>query len=174
MNLFKKIFKRSDRKDPNTKINKPDFEKLVSSDDLDDTIIEISTYISDLCAHGDEMGKLTVAQKKFYYNQCLEMEINNGGFNQYFFNSYGAQAHQTVQSLQKIGANKTAAILQKAIEQFPNSEVPEDRTERLEIMEQIEETANPVWDELDEQFYKYEDNLNLLNIEFIKKNMDQF
>ncbi|MBK8706124.1 MAG: DMP19 family protein [Saprospiraceae bacterium] len=120
------------------------------------------------------MDKLTEEQKLFYYNQCLEREINNGGFNQYFFNSSGDFAHKTVQSLKTIGANKTADILQKAIDQFPNSNVPEDRTERQEILEQIQETADQVWEELDQKFFSYEDDLNTLNIEFARKNKDKF
>jgi hypothetical protein len=104
----------------------------------------------------------------------LEREINNGGFNQYFFNSSGDFAHKTVQSLQTIGANKTADILQKAIDQFPNSNVPEDRTERQEILEQIQETADVVWEDLDQKFFSYEDDLNTLNIEFVRKNRDKF
>ena len=108
------------------------------------------------------------------FNQYLEKEINNGGFNQYFFNSSGDFTHQTVQSLLTIGANKTANILQKAIDQFPAKNTPKDRTERQEILEQIEETATPIWEELDQKFFTYEDDLNTLNIEFIRKNKDKF
>jgi hypothetical protein len=91
-----------------------------------------------------------------------------------FFKSSGDFAHKTVQSLQTIGANKTADILQKAIDQFPNSIVPEDRTERQEILEQIQETADLVWEKLDQKFFSYEDDLNTLNIEFVRKNKDKF
>ena len=120
------------------------------------------------------MEKLTEEQKLFYYNQCLEREINNGGFNQYFLNSSGDFAHKTVKSLQTISAKKTADILQRAIDQFPNSIVPEDRAERQEILEQIQETADIVWEELDQKFFNYEDDLNTLNIEFVRKNTDKF
>ena len=172
--LFKKLFGGSDKSDQNSENKKFDLEKLLSTDDINDSIIELDNYIGDLCSYGDEMDKLTEQQKQFYYNQCLEREINNGGFNQYFFNSSGDFAHKTVQSLQTIGANKTADILQKAIDQFPNSNVPEDRTERQEILEQIQETANVVWEDLDQKFFIYEDDLNMLNIEFVRKNKDKF
>ncbi|MDN3657231.1 DMP19 family protein [Ferruginibacter paludis] len=92
-------------------------------------------------------------------------EINNGGFNQYFCNSSGDNAHETILSIESIGAHKTADILQKAIDQFPNKTVPKDRDERTEIVEQIEEVADEVWGELDEKFFEYEDDLNTLNIE---------
>jgi hypothetical protein len=174
MKIFKNIFCGSDKSDNKSDNKKLDLDKLLSSDDINCSIIELDNYIGELCSYGDEMDKLTDKQKQFYYNQCLEREINNGGFNQYFFNSSGDFAHQTVQSLLTIGANKTADILHTAIDQFPNKKVPEDRTERQIILEQIQKTADFVWEELDQKFFAYEDDLNALNIEFIRKNKDKF
>ena len=156
MSIFKKLFGRSDNPDNSSENKKIDLEKLLSSGDINDSIIELDNYIGELCSYGDEMDKLTEQQKQFYYNQCLEREINNGGFNQYFFNSSGDYAHKTIQSLLTIGANKTADILQKAIDQFPKRNVPEDRTERQKILEQIQVTANLFWEELDQKFFTYD------------------
>jgi hypothetical protein len=152
----------------------PNLEELLKSDDLNSSIIDIDNFIGELCEYGDDYSKLTEQQKLFYFNQNLEREINNGGFNQYFYNSSGNYAHETVISLKEIGANKTADILQKAIDEFPNKNVPKDRDERIEVIEKIEDNANNKWEELDKQFYQYEDNLNLLNIEYIKKNASSF
>ena len=44
----------------------------------------------------------------------------------------------------------------------------------IEILEQIEETADVVWEDLDQKFFSYEDDLNTLNIEFVRKNKDKF
>jgi Domain of unknown function (DUF4375) len=150
-----------------TKIS--NLEDLLNSDDSNRSIIEFDNFIGELCDYGDDFSKLTEHQKLFYLTQNLEREINNGGFNQYFCNSSGDNAHETILSLKAIGADKTADILQKAIDQFPGKTVPKDRDERVEIVEQIEETDNEVWEELDENFFEYEDDLNTLNIEYIKK-----
>lgn len=174
MSIFKKLFGDSDKSDNNLGSKKLNLEKLLSLDDMNSSIIELDNYIGEFCSYGDEMEKLTEQQKQFYYNQCLEREINNGGFSQYFFNSSGNFAHLTVLSLRTINANTTADILQKAIDQFPNKEVPQNRTKRQVILEQIEEVANPIWEELDQKFFVYEDDLNLLNIEFIRQNRDKF
>ena len=144
-------------------------ETLLSLDNTNKSIIELDNFIGDLCAYGDNMDKLTEPQKQFYYNQCLEREINNGGFNQYFANSSGGFAHQTDQSLILIGASATAQILQKAIDQFPDNKVPQDRNKRIELVEQMEVTSNDVWEELEEKFFEYEDNLNMLNLSFVKQ-----
>ena len=113
-------------------------------------------------------------KKLFVYVQNLEREINNGGFNQYFFNSSGDYARETVQALKEIKANKTAPLLEKAIQQFPDSNFPSDRTERQDIMEKIEDKADEVWDRLDNNFYKYEDNIAELLLDFVKNNIDDF
>lgn len=149
-------------------------EALLSSDDTNGSIIELDDFIGELCSYGDDMDKLTEPQKQFYYNQCLEREINNGGFNQYFINSSGDFAHQTIQSLRAVGATATADILQKAIDQFPDKIVPQDRDKRIELVEHIEETANEVWEELEQKFFEYADDLITLNLNFIELNKADF
>ena len=155
-----------------TKIS--NLDTLLNSEDTNESIIELDDLIGEICDYGDDFSKLTDHQKLFYLNQNLEREINNGGFNQFFCNSSGDNAHETILSLKAIGADKTADILQKAIDQFPDKTVPKDRDERTEIVEQIEDVADEVWDELDQKFYAYEDDLNTLNIEYIKKYKDFF
>ena len=147
---------------------------LLSSVDMNGSIIELDNFIGELCSYGNKMVVLTEQQKQFYYNQCLEREINNGGFSQYFYNSSGGFAHQTVHSLQTIGANVTAEILQKAIDQFPNKKVPQDRAERQDILEQIRDTAELIWEELDKKFFEYQDDLNTLNLNFVRQNKNDF
>lgn len=170
MSLFKKIF--GDNK--NQGDNKPDIAALLSMPDTNTAIIEIDNYVCKLGSWGDTLDRLTAPQKNFFFNQYLEREVNNGGFNQFFYNSSGDYAHETLTSLKLIDANKTADILQKAIDQFPNSTVPTDRAARQNVLEQIEEKANEVWEQLDQSFFKYEDNLNDLNIEYIKQNRNLF
>lgn len=171
MSFLKKLF-GGDTK--NQRDDKPDIDTLLSSPDTNNAIIVFDNYVCKLCSYGNKLDRLTESQKHFYFNQNLEREINNGGFNQYFYNSSGDFAHETITSLRTIGANKTADILQQAINQFPNSTVPKDRAKRQEILEQIEDMANEEWEQLDHAFYRYEDNLYDLNIEYIKQNRRTF
>jgi Domain of unknown function (DUF4375) len=171
MSFFKKLF-GGDKN--NQGDNKLDIDMLLTSPETNNTIIAIDNYICKLCSYSDTLDQLTEPQKNFYFNQNLEREVNNGGFNQYFYNSSGDFAHETIISLRAIGANKTANILQEAIDQFPNSTVPKDRAKRQEVLEQIEETANEMWEQLDQAFYKYEDDLNELTLQYIKQNRSSF
>lgn len=149
-------------------------QKLLLLVDLNEIVIEMDNHICELCAWGDDLENLTEPQLHFYYNQELEREINNGGFGQYFYNSAGAFAHQTVLSLELIGATKTARILQEAIDQFPDKKVPTDQMDRHETLEQITEQVNDIWEELEQKFFLYEDDLNTLNIEFVRRNIPAF
>src|SRR5258705_3440499 len=127
MGFLKNLFGDSNKKQG---VDKPDIDKLLISSDTNNFVIELDNYICKLCSWGDELERLTGSQKNFYFNQNLEREINNGGFNQFFFNSSGDFAHETMSSLRIIGATKTAHILQQAIDQFPSSKVPQDRLQR--------------------------------------------
>ena len=171
MGFFKKLSGGENKDQGDTK---PDIDALLSSPGTKNAIIEIDNYLCKLCSYGDRLDCLTEPQKIFYFNQNLEREINNGGFDQYFNNSSGDFTYETLTSLRAIGANKTSDILQQAIDQFPNSKVPKDRAERQEILEQIQEKANEIWEQLDQMFYKYEDNLFDLNIAFIRQNRNLF
>ena len=154
--------------------NIDNIDKLLSADNKNDSIITLDNFICELCEWGDNMNVLTEPQKIFYYNQNLEREINNGGFNQYFVNSSGNFAHETILSLQAVGANKTADILIQASNQFPEKKVPKDRDARIEKVEQIESAANDIWEDLDQKFFAYQEDLNSLNLDFVKKYKDNF
>jgi len=174
MNIFKKIFGGSDKSNNKLSDKNLNIENLLKSDDLNNSIIEIDNFVCELCSWGDELEKLTEQQKNFYFNQNLEREINNGGFYQFFFNTSGDFAFETINSLKIIGANKTAVILQKAIDQFPDKSIPKDRAERQEVLVKIEALVEKTWEELGRKFYVYEDDLNTLNIEYIRQNIEKF
>ena len=54
---------------------------------------------------------LTPTEKIIFIMVGLEREINNGGFEQWFFNSAGNYALDTPAALEAIGANHTAGIV---------------------------------------------------------------
>src|SRR5215217_5286736 len=174
MNLFKKLFWNP--KTTDLKSGQPSFNlgELLDATDQNGSIIAIDDYICGLCIHGDDLSHLSQPQRDFHYIQELEREVNNGGFYQYFFNSSGDTANEVVKALKAIGANRTAEIVQKALDQFPDKEVPRYRNARQHILEQIEELADPVWEDLSQQFFEYNDELNELNIQYIKANRNSF
>ncbi|MBO9659735.1 MAG: DMP19 family protein [Chitinophagaceae bacterium] len=155
-------------------MKKPDINSLLNADNVNGAIIELDNYISALCSYGDELDRLTESQKMFYFNQVVEREVNNGGFDQYFYNSSGAFAHQTVESLTAIGAESTAGILIHAIMCFPGGKVPEDDEARRELLGKMSQDNLDVLEQLDQSFFAYEDDLNELNMAYVRRNREFF
>ena len=100
----------------------------------------------------------------------LEAEVNNGGFNQYYWNSAGELAAETVNSLKEIGAHETASIVEAANSNFPNSLPPKNREERQDILEELENSGTLKLDSLDNEFYEYPCDLTELMYKYMHKN----
>jgi Domain of unknown function (DUF4375) len=154
--------------------NKLNLDSLLLTKDTTNIMIALDNSITSLCEFGDSLNRLTEPQKNFFYIQNLEREVNNGGFNQYFFNSDGDYAHETLIALNAIGANHALIIMQTAINEFPNHIVPKDRNKRQEVLKEIEKKASKTWDKLDSTFYTYPDDIDALNINYIKSNRKDF
>ena len=99
----------------------------------------------------------------------LEAEVNNGGFSQYFWNSAGDLANETLSALEKVGAIKTAGLLKRAMDIAFEGIVPADREARQSLLAQDEQNKEDKLGELDSEFYEYnEDFYKLINV-FIAK-----
>lgn len=88
----------------------------------------------------------------------LEAEVNNGGFDQFFFNSAGDNTEETIQALKVIGANHTAGIVQLAASKFPSGMPPIDRFKRQGELQVISPESD-LFEDLDEAFLEYRDDL---------------
>lgn len=145
-------------------------------------VMEIDSYLNKKSDYGEKMGKLNSSQKTFVLIGNLEREINNGGFNQFYWNSSGKYANETVEALKKIGAPKMSEIVLKANSEFPNGIVPKDREKRIKILTSIEKKSARNWNSLDLKFFRpnkktgkmeIENTIDLL-IDFIKENKVDF
>ena len=90
---------------------------------------------------------------------ALEGEVNNGGFDQFFFNSAGDLAFYAPEALRKIGAYKTAEIAEKANSIFGAEGPSPDWNKRNEVLQSFGEKHDDFLGELDDQFYEYPHDL---------------
>ena len=97
----------------------------------------------------------------------LETEVNNGGFDQYYFNSSGNLAVVTVDALKRIGAIETAALLEAANAGVPSLPLPEDRDERSEILDQVSEVSR--FNALESEYYQERENRISLLAKYLRK-----
>ena len=159
-------------------------DKVVKGDDnmkhiwnLADTnnfVVAMTEHLDNKTQYGEDMSALSEAERIFYITQTLEMEVNNGGFYQFFYNSSGDFSNELVGAFTAIGANATAAICQKAISAF-GRDIPVDRDEREEMLDELEnDEIDEILEECDSAFCDYEDDLNQLNYNFVIKNKESF
>ena len=78
---------------------KIDIEKILKIDNETTAIIELDTKLNEISNYGEDIERLNESQKTVLIVENLEREINNGGFNQFFFNSSGDFSHETVIAL---------------------------------------------------------------------------
>jgi cobyric acid synthase len=88
----------------------------------------------------------------------FENEVNNGGLNQYFFNSSGQNCFETLKFFKQTGKIKEAKILEEAIHLInPNKIYNEEFIEKLRkrtVDELDDSLVNSKLEELAKQFYK--------------------
>jgi hypothetical protein len=122
----------------------------------------------------DGFAALTPAERVAYCIDALEREVNNGGFDQFFWNSSGDTAHETHAALLEIGAAAAAELVQEAIAVFPGGKVPTDRAQREKVLESLPESAREKWHELDGRFYDYPDDLTTLMRGYVQAHRSGF
>ena len=104
----------------------------------------------------------------------LEMEVNNGGLDQYYWNSPGDHALETVAALRELGATFTATLLAEANAAFGHDGPDKGRDQRWTQMDSLPEQARALWFELDGRFDEYRDNLSGLAALYIRAHRAEF
>lgn len=153
---------------------KDNMEHILALADTNDFVVAMTEYLDNKTKDGEDMSVLSKEERIFYITQTLEMEVNNGGFSQFFYNSGGDFSNELVGAFTAIGANATAAICQKAISAF-GCDIPVDRDEREEMLDELEnDKIEEILEECDSAFCAYEEDLNQLNYNFVMKNKESF
>ncbi|MCK6459466.1 MAG: DMP19 family protein [Planctomycetes bacterium] len=120
-----------------------------------------------------EFERLTLAERVFRAIWELEGEVNNGGFEQYFFNTSGDTAFAVVDALREVGAHQAARIAEQANALFPGSACPKDRAERQKQLGALGPGQKSLLEDLDGQFYAYPDNLTELLFGYVRRHANE-
>lgn len=145
--------------------------EIINNKNDNDPILRILEIIQKKCNHGEKMDVLSKGERLIYLMGDLEGEVNNGGFSQYFFNSSGKYADETILILKEIGAKYTSSLLEEAKKIYKSGPTNDGRDEpEVDLTDSQEEKLN----ELDNKFYEYKDNLNELQITYIKLHITDF
>ena len=149
-------------------------EQIWNLPDPVDFVNAMMDHLEEKTGNGEDLSALSEAERIFYITQTLEMEINSGGFSQFFYNSGGAFSGELADAFTAIGAETTAAICKKAAAAF-GREIPAGLDSRRELLEEMEnEEINRILEECDDAFLEYADDLDVLNYRFALKNREYF
>ncbi|HEY4322433.1 MAG TPA: DUF4375 domain-containing protein [Mucilaginibacter sp.] len=115
-------------------------------------------------------------QQIIYVIWLLAAEVNNGGFNQYYFNSSGKFRKLVPDALRLINAGKFVDLMTRAnlIFETENEKITKHQDGTLEGFSESYKD-NPL-NALDKKFYELDknDQLDKLQVQFIRKNKIEF
>lgn len=113
-------------------------------------------------------------QQAIYVIWLLESEVNNGGFNQYYYNSSGQFASLTPNALKLVGATRFAALTQAANETYTKEKQRITKYQDGSSEGFSKSYENNPLDKFDDQFYELKEPLGELQIAFIRNNKGAF
>jgi len=94
----------------------------------------------------------TKAEKGIYSVFWLNSQVHNGGFQQFFDNSYGDFSADVLPGLKMIGARWAIPIVEQAFAIFPGGMPSSDRTERMRQVDALSSEESALLDKLSEQW----------------------
>lgn len=121
----------------------------------------------------EHIDRLSPEARLVYLVWCLDGEIHNGGFDQFFYNSLGDHWSELLGHLDTIGAVTSKKLLAKAVSIFPNAAPSSNRQERFEQLNRLDDDeVEALLSDLDEEFWRYEDGLAQRVDDFVRKHPD--
>lgn len=98
----------------------PELLAALSSDEIGDAVVQ-HVHLRAAGSWGREaelIRTLPPGVRAIYATWLVDAEVNNGGFNQYFFNSSGQYAGEALRGYELLGADEYAAVMRSAIATF--------------------------------------------------------
>ena len=111
--------------------------------------------------------KLSDADKIFVSVWSLKGEVDNGGFEQWLFNTSGDWAYDTTRCLIELGATRTAELVSRVLDLFPAKGIPSEMVCRRKLMERIDKNIIEMWDEMSDEFFKEEEDIESLLADYV-------
>ena len=111
--------------------------------------------------------ELSEADRTVILVWSLQGQVDNGGFDQFYFNSSGDQAAETVAALERIGARRTAAQDEEGTRLYPTQPPPKERKARIAELDRFSDAVTGTWDRLEQEFYCDPDGLDELLVAYL-------
>ena len=174
LDSLRRLFSSKQEDAPADESNSMDLDDIWKITDQTDFLIAINERLNERTEYGDHIERLSAEEQVFYICNTLMEEVNNGGFDQFLYNSSGDHAHRVEECLRIIGANKTADICHTAFAAF-GKPIPQERNRREKFLDKMEsEETSDILSACDDQFYEYPDPLEELCYQYIVAHKSKF
>lgn len=118
------------------------------------------------------LQKLSAAIKYAYLIYTYEGEVNNGGFDQFYFNSIGYEVFEIQKGLEFFGLKKNKILLDKSLELLKQKIDVSKYHELASKRELPTEDFENEFHELDSQFYDYPEKIEEIINEYLDKHRE--
>jgi hypothetical protein len=121
--------------------------------------LDVAEVTVNILAEADRVGleQLPVEQRTVATVWLLSADVDNGGFDQYFFNASGDLAPFASGAFAEIGAPAVAEIVAEAVGVFGEDGPATDQAQRHKQMERLAPSVRRQWAELDAKFLRHSD-----------------
>jgi hypothetical protein len=137
----------------------------------------VGDSFQDLGRKRDIIMALSPGLRMIYATGSVEMEVSNGGFNQYFWNPSGAFAIEAVEGYELIGAEEHAHVVRSAIVQFMEESPEQLKFHQKGTLEAFSESCcHTKLGDVDREFFRAQDEEPIphLAANFVRQHPDQF
>jgi len=155
----------------------PDTIASIPDDKLEHAIIDyIYTKIGDDWDNQREVvDALPASFRGIFATWWLEAEVNNGGFNQYFWNPSGYWAEDAISAFHEYGADEYAEVARKAVAMFLAEAETHKEFRELGTLEAFSESYDhTALGDLDNEFWDIGEDLSQKRISYIRENPEKF
>lgn len=130
-------------------------EEILAHEKTHDAITLVGALVFRINAK--PFARRSLTERKLAAVYALQAEVNNGGFDQYFFNDSGDESTLALQGLEEMGSAQGARLLRRASNVFPLGKPPADRVKRQALVERLRPRAQATWGACDHGFYTLDD-----------------
>ena len=120
---------------------------------------------------------LSRVERMVFTTTNLELQVRNGGFNQYFWNPTGQYVREALAGYLLIGAELHAALVDKAIETFAKEEAQQQMFKREGTLQAFSDSyKHSQLDPLDREFYALDkkESARALRVQYIRVHPSEF
>jgi len=112
-------------------------------------------YVKGIAGKAETRGieSLSQQERDVYLVDLLDLEVGNGGFSQFFFNSSGQNWSETRDAIERQGLRELGSIYTNALTVFPDSILPSESTARRELLAELTDAQEEFLTALDQQYY---------------------